>query len=489
MDTNQFSIEYKNKNFTPSVYQEEIFKNVKYGIGNTIIKACAGSGKTSVIVNLIKLLDNNKKCLFIAFNKEIVNELKRRIGSLSNVDILTYHSLGFLILKENLDLTLKNVDEYKYKTYIRNNIYDLTSIKIQDFDKVIYNTYISNINHLVDYSRYNQCQSNSEIKRIADKYGIILIGDECLVVEKVLKWGQNNLTTIDYTDMIWLPVELNLYPKRYRYDWVLIDESQDMSLIQQKLFFKTFKRGARFVSVGDESQTINLWAGASETALSDLENMPNTKIFSLPITYRCPKNIVELAKKYSPNIKAKDDAIDGSVNYDVSVNAPKSGDMVLCRTTAPLIELYMKYLRYNKKSYIKGYDIGKNLINLILETNEKFLKETPSSKGLFNKLFEKLFILRDTLCTQYGLDIEDASVSPQINSLYDNIIALKTLSEGLNTSDELINKINDIFLDADGEGVCLSTIHKAKGLEVDNVFILCKSLMPSKLAKRLGKNN
>lgn len=476
-----YSISYKDKIFTPSIYQKKIFDNVKYGIGNMIIKACAGSGKTSVIVNLIKLIDKDKKLLFIAFNKEIVNELKKRIGLLGHIDIMTYHSLGYLILKENFGLTLKNVDEYKYRTYIKSNIKHLSIIDVSKLNANEYNAYISNIMHLINYSRYNQCQSADEIKKIGDKYGIAIMHDEHLISEKALKWGQENISTIDYTDMIWLPIELNLYPKRYKYDWVLIDESQDISLIQQKLFLKTFKRGTRFVSVGDEYQTINLWAGASDTALNDLEKMPNTKVFTLPITYRCPKNIVELAKKYSDNIKADDNAIDGIINYDVSVNAPKSGDMVLCRNTAPLVELYMKYLRYNKKSYIKGSDIGKNLVNLVIENCDEI--ETLKN-DFFNKLFEKLVILRDNLMKDYGLDYYDASSSPQIVNLYDNIMALKAISEGLNTKQELINKINEIFLDSDGDGVCLSTIHKAKGLEADNVFILCKSLMPSKLAKK-----
>ena len=476
-----YSISYKDKIFTPSIYQKKIFDNVKYGIGNMIIKACAGSGKTSVIVNLIKLIDKDKKLLFIAFNKEIVNELKKRIGLLGYIDIMTYHSLGYLILKENFGLTLKNVDEYKYRTYIKSNIKHLSIIDVSKLNANEYNAYISNIMHLINYSRYNQCQSADEIKKIGDKYGIAIMHDEHLIAEKALKWGQENISTIDYTDMIWLPIELNLYPKRYKYDWVLIDESQDISLIQQKLFLKTFKRGTRFVSVGDEYQTINLWAGASDTALNDLEKMPNTKVFTLPITYRCPKNIVELAKKYSDNIKADDNAIDGIINYDVSVNAPKSGDMVLCRNTAPLVELYMKYLRYNKKSYIKGSDIGKNLVNLVIDNCGEI---ELLNNNFFNKLFEKLIMLRNNLMKDYGLDHYDASSSPQIVNLYDNIMALKAISEGLHTKQELIDKINEIFLDSDGDGVCLSTIHKAKGLEADNVFILCKSLMPSKLAKK-----
>ena len=39
------------------------------------------------------------------------------------------------------------------------------------------------------------------------------------------------------------------------------------------------------------------------------------------------------------------------------------------------------------------------------------------------------------------------------------------------------------FKDEGKEGIQLSTIHKAKGLEADNVFIICPSLIPSRLAR------
>ena len=63
---------------------------------------------------------------------------------------------------------------------------------------------------------------------------------------------------------------------------------------------------------------------------------------------------------------------------------------------------------------------------------------------------------------------------------YDVIEGLKTLSEGLVTVDELLNRINTIFQDNGNEGVILSTIHKAKGLESDNVYIFYPSLLNSR---------
>ena len=58
------------------------------------------------------------------------------------------------------------------------------------------------------------------------------------------------------------------------------------------------------------------------------------------------------------------------------------------------------------------------------------------------------------------------------------------ISEGLSTVDELIEKINIIFSGDSTDAVQLSTVHKAKGLEADNVFILKPSLMPLKYAKK-----
>lgn len=64
---------------------------------------------------------------------------------------------------------------------------------------------------------------------------------------------------------------------------------------------------------------------------------------------------------------------------------------------------------------------------------------------------------------------------------YDVINSLLILSDKIKTKKKLIEHINSIF-GIQNDGIMLSTIHKAKGLEADNVYILCRSSMPSKLA-------
>jgi ATP-dependent exoDNAse (exonuclease V) beta subunit len=76
----------------------------------------------------------------------------------------------------------------------------------------------------------------------------------------------------------------------------------------------------------------------------------------------------------------------------------------------------------------------------------------------------------------------DAIGSPSGQSKYDTITALLIIAKNCRTKTELVNRINRIF-SGSNTGICLSTIHKAKGLESNNVHILCRSLMPSKSAK------
>lgn len=467
--------------FTPSPYQEKIFDFVQHGVGNCVIKACAGSGKSTTIVSAMKLVPKSKKCLFIAFNKSIVEELTRRLDGYDNCVVKTIHSLGYLIVRRNLGSDIE-IDEYKYRTYLKKHINELTSITEGTYmTRQMVEDYIDSITMLIDYSRFNIAQSVKEIEQVAARYDIPVSFDECEVALKCLKWGEENYHTIDYTDMVWLPYELSLKPTGLQFDWIFFDEAQDASQMAIELFLRCFKRGTRFASVGDSSQTINLFAGSSPEAFDYMCNYPNTTIFELPVTYRCAKKITEYANNLVPNMKYRDDAPDGMVIDNCHINAIKDGDMVLARSKAPLLKLYVKLLRRGINCYIKGQDIGSNLIKILENVDLDELNADLKKDGVFVRLYDKLFNDRNKLMEKRGLDMNDATLSMNIMNMYDSINALIILSEKYNSKHELIEHIKDIFKD-DSKGVCLSTIHKAKGLEAENVYILCHSMMPSKLA-------
>ena len=481
METNEFDF-----GFTPSPYQEKIFEFIVHGNGNAVISAKAGSGKTSTCVTAIKLIKPKNKVMFLAFNKSIAEELSQKLKDYPNVEVRTSHSLGFAIIRKNVEGEVE-LDEFKYRRYVKSNISELTTIDVTLTKNQLYN-YIESICALVDFARFNLAQTAEEVKSLAVKYDVPIFFDECDVVIKVLEWGKTELNSIDYADMVWLPVELSMNARAFQKDFIFIDECQDQSLMSIELFLKCFKRGTRFIAVGDEDQCINTFCGSSEEAFQYMKDYPKTSQFDLPICYRCPKTVVELAKTLVPDIECREDAPKGDIVEKCWTSSLRSGDMVLCRSKAPLLKVYTKLLRKGIQCYIKGQDIGTNLKKLIEEVDIEELNTNLKSDGVFVRLYDNLFEIRNKLMESKGLDYQDATLTSYITNMYDMIKALTVLAENYTTKTELLSHIDEIF-DETREGVILSTIHKAKGLEADNVYILCNSSMPSSLAKKEWEKN
>ena len=481
MEINEFDF-----GFTPSPYQEKIFDFIIHGNGNAVISAKAGSGKTSTCVTAIKLIKPKNKVMFLAFNKSIAEELSQKLKDYPNVEVRTSHSLGFAIIRKNVEGEVE-LDEFKYRRYVKSNISELTTIDVTLTKNQLYN-YIESICALVDFARFNLAQTAEEVKSLAVKYDVPIFFDECDVVIKVLEWGKTELNSIDYADMVWLPVELSMNARAFQKDFIFIDECQDQSLMSIELFLKCFKRGTRFIAVGDEDQCINTFCGSSEEAFQYMKDYPKTSQFDLPICYRCPKTVVELAKTLVPDIECREDAPKGDIIEKCWTSSLRSGDMVLCRSKAPLLKVYTKLLRKGIQCHIKGQDIGTNLKKLIEEVDIEELNTNLKSDGVFVRLYDNLFEIRNKLMESKGLDYQDATLTSYITNMYDMIKALTVLAENYTTKTELLSHIDEIF-DETREGVILSTIHKAKGLEADNVYILCNSSMPSSLAKKEWEKN
>lgn len=466
--------------FIPSKYQQDIFDFIQHGNGNSVINALAGSGKTSTIVNAVKLIPSTCNALFIAFNKEIVKELEKKLAGVKNVQVKTLHSLGLLMIRRNLGTNIE-IDEYKYRTFIKKNIKQLSSA---DFDKMttkLMQQYTDNVIQLCDLGRYNLAQCEKDLLQVSARHDIPIIDDECNAVLNVMKWGRENTTSIDFTDMVWLPYELTLNPIGLQYDYIFIDECQDLNAAQRELFLRCFRRGTRFIAVGDKKQAIYSFAGADAESFAKLQNLPNTTTLPLPISYRCPKKVVNLANQFVDTMECREGAPDGEIVHNVSIKDIHDGDMVLCRTKMPLIKLYMRYLRMGVKSYVRGQDIGLNLLRMVDKTEQIVLNVSLQKDGVFARLYDDLFEERNRLMIKRGMDLEDATLSNQIMNKYDSIKALEILAEGLTSARDLHDRIENMFAES-ADGVCLSTIHKAKGLEANNVYILCKTLMPSRLA-------
>ena len=469
--------------YEPSQYQKAIFDYIQHEKGNLVVEAAAGSGKTYTLVKALSLIPQDKRVLMTAFNKDIVKELTKKVKEFPNVEVRTLHGLGMILTTRGLGIGGMKPEGYKYTQLIYNHWQDLTKTNINKLSRNARKSFVENTKKLVDFGRFYLATTQSEMIELMIKYDIPCVADEVDVALKVMAIGGKNLDSIDYTDMIWMPHIYDLHLQECEYDFIMVDECQDLNVAERNLVLRCLKEGGRLIAVGDSNQCIYGFSGSDPDSFRAIQSIPNTVSMPLSISYRCPESVVKFAQNLVPSIEAKQGAEEGVILDCVSLDDVHDGDMVLCRNNAPLLQVYCKLLEQGKRAYIRGSDVGKNLQNIVIGTHKDYLHTNLKRDGVFIRLYEDLFNSRKAIMERYGISQEDAMKHETIQAKLDMIRALEVLGADLTTTEELTKKIEDIFPKNDkGEGIMLSTVHKAKGLEADNVFIACASLMPSKSA-------
>jgi superfamily I DNA/RNA helicase len=469
-----------------TIEQENIFKRAQIGVNNIIVEAVAGAGKTTTLVECVKRIlahSPGKRILLLAHNKSTRDTLKKKIGENPCVKIYTLHGLAYRIYQENFNAE-PNIVNTKYRDYVNKNINSIateTYNNLKPSQKLVYK---NNVFELIDKARHNLCQSEKEIRKMAiRKYNIVLIADECHMVANILKWGYENREIVDFQDLLYFPSVLQLHTKKYLNDFIMLDEAQDASLAQQDVVKRCFKRDTRMLSFGDKDQTINSWCGSDTEAFERLgdANEFNKPAERLPLTtnYRCGKKIIEYAKKFTTNlIKPRPDAEDGEVNYDVRLNSInlKEDNMILCRNTAPLMELYRWGVANKIKMYFRGEELGQNL-KIAVDC-----AEGDTIEEIIKSLKKRLIATWEFITIESELNPRETMTYPIVVQLYDNIKTLENLPSYVDNREKFNLFVDELFTNEGQEGIQLSTIHRAKGLEADNVYIICPSLIPSRLA-------
>mgnify|MGYP002370035669 FL=1 len=125
--------------------------------------------------------------------------------------------------------------------------------------------------------------------------------------------------------------------------------------------------GSRLVAVGDSAQAIYGFRGADSKSLELVAEQFSAQHFPLTVTYRCPQKVVDFAKQFCPVLESAPFVEDGIVAHldEWSVEQFKANDLVVCRTTRPLIGLGYEMLRARKPFYIMGQELGAGLKKLM----------------------------------------------------------------------------------------------------------------------------
>jgi superfamily I DNA/RNA helicase len=461
-------------NHKPTAEQERIFLFTKKRQENILIRAYAGTGKTTTIVEAVKLLPKDKNIMFLAFNKHIQEELKTKLPEY--VRCYTTYGIGTGAIKRKYGDSIQ-FDEFKADKIIQKKAKSW-GLEDEFDDEEAINFYLNSIKKLCNLCRLTLTNKPEFVPYIADRYDVNLKKPKDIKrVLKVLDEMSVDRNTYDFTDMIYLPAIDNgiwFFPQ----DYVFVDEVQDLNRCQIKIVEKVLKKDriskkikGRLISVGDFFQGVYGFNAADEKSFEWFEKFQNTKILPLSVSFRCSQNVIKEAQKIVPDIKALPDAPDGIVRDGSVLAEAQSGDFVLCRTTMPLVKLFFEFLTQKKKAIIKGSDIGVHLIELI---------------GKINTI-EKLVIFWEAELAKFKKDLKaEGILNPYEHSGYsalqDKVMTLLFLAKLTDSIEGLKNSIKTIFTD-EIQGIVLSTVHKIKGLEAKRVFIIRPDLLPMKNVK------
>ena len=433
-----------------------------------------GTGKTTKLLKYVKtflkLGTQIDKIGYFAFTTKAANEAIDRMleyhTSFERKDLKhfrTLHSLAFnqLGMKKAQVMQDEHYEDIGRKLGIEVTVYSNgeESTGFINSDSEYFNLInAARIKNITIEQEYNTDMYSQEM----DKRLLKIICDE-------VQNYKESFQLVDFTDMIEKFIVSKLCPK---FDVAFVDEAQDLSPIQWKMF-NIIKENSKYVILaGDDDQAIYGWAGAD---VKKFQQEISKKDIILPQSYRVPQNVQHLADKIlnlipddrriKKNWKAREEQ--GPVNYIYdTADAPLDQGtwLVLARYNDKLNRLkptlkergiYFEFK--DRKSY--KVTLFRTILNYI-----RWQKGDDLSLSEVKDIFE--YTNTDTELTEermynleeFGFD-KNIPWYDEFRSDYEECLYIR---EMLSNGEELRKNPR----------VKLSTIHSAKGGEADNVLLI-----------------
>src|SRR5574344_2527677 len=268
--------------------------------GYNLIRASAGTGKTSTIVGRIAMLLNSgvkpEEILLLTFTNKAALEMISRVSNLFSKDIAskimagTFHSVSYKLLKEmDLKIILKQPSELKtlFRSIYEKRVFmDRGETNPYDGGYLydIYSLYL-NSNNNEDFTTWIK-EKNSEHEIYSLIYEDVI--DEFNTLKK--EYGYLN-----FDDLLTTMLEV-LKTNEFNFKEILVDEYQDTNPLQGRLL-DAFKPKSLFC-VGDYDQSIYAFNGSDISIISSFtKRYTDANVFTLKKNYRSTKPILDLATK------------------------------------------------------------------------------------------------------------------------------------------------------------------------------------------------
>lgn len=416
--------------------------------GAVKVFAAAGSGKTTTLVRLTEVVIEvypEIRILYMAYNKEIQRDAERKFSS-RNVLTTTFH--GFAIKHSGVDGARKigrrigYLEAEHYRAIIGKSASDLDV-------------------GLTRRGLFNFCNSGDLIPgedHIPDTFkGVKISTDKkAKVIEYVTQvFQESSPEGIDAN----IPIPHDCYLKYWQisgspgleqYDLVMLDEAQDTNPV----LLAALEMAGHSIYVGDSDQTIYQFRQSID-ALSIVYG----KTYPMSQSFRFGPAVAHLANeildhKYAPRVMK----IKGSPLHDTSIGPidRNARHARIFRTNRALIREALVLKDRNVPFAIAGNteDFMKIIQSLwILKTGERVTKITSNKVRKF-KTWNDLIT---------AVENDDDS-----NDLYQGYRILEDFGD---RTPEIVEILSDQYKDEDAAKVVLTSAHRSKGREWDQVMI------------------
>ena len=302
MSTPQFIVAWKQL----SLIQREA---AEWDESPLLVLAGPGSGKTRVLTcRIARILDSSRdknfRILGLTFTNKAADEMRSRMtnfvpGQEGRLFLGTFHSFCADVLRQhgthlninpNFQVYSQDIDLQAVLNDAVQEAKKMTDVEVTDLDK----------------------KTLPVIKRLKS---LLISFEDCRQVFKDPKFGERmaavypayetelaKRNALDFDSLILKAYQLftkfPAFAKRYRtvYPYICIDEFQDTNHAQYSFIRAlTGNQHRNLLIVADDDQIIYQWNGASHKRIAEFMKDYSPRVIQLPMNYRCPPEIVELA--------------------------------------------------------------------------------------------------------------------------------------------------------------------------------------------------
>jgi len=485
-----------------------------------------GSGKTSTLtgrfVHLIRQGADPARILAVTFTKKAADEMRRRIVRLlelpspSGLHVKTFHAFAFRLLNQNPGMAGLPENFQLWDAPEQRHVFSSRQMWWNE-ERDILDIIAGAKERLLDADGFAAAiDSNDDVLQEAVKY--------FHVYQKALR----DACAIDFADMVPLVVKAMNGSELYRrsitsaFDHVLVDEYQDVNPGQVGLIDHFINDGVRLWAVGDDDQTLYAFRASDVRYILEFrKNYPHADVHALDRNYRSSPEIVMAAKRLirqnrnrfdkdyqptlaepgelvirgysSPAIEARQVAI--AIAELIQRGCAAQDIAVLYRAGAVALPLQTMLKEMGISFEVRGgADLWQGVAAKLVIGSLYYLRDGESPQAMSRLgtntrgqiMRNQLDQIRGAVRNQFAAScrtvqriVGDAvpSRSPdrekaEWNTVVDAVIALALSSSSLDELEAKIAEQSKSLRKPPPHAVVLSTIHSAKGLEWDTVFMI-----------------